>query len=195
MIEGQMARQVIAASDVLRVVMHRIALLVCWSLLRVVECVSVDGTGSWFCTHRVELRFFNFMFRTILIMINHSIVVWFAMPSKKFGRARMSQPFGVTELMIGSNGNTTGSSILEERLKSLKPVNVIWWSFSRIGRRVIFRIWDWSGWATWWLSLWPIRNCMNIMWLQTEIFFTKWGEGLFDVLSRVCMTNGSRLKC
>ena len=46
MIEGQMARQAIAASDVLRVVMHRIALLVCWSLLRVVECVSVDGTGS-----------------------------------------------------------------------------------------------------------------------------------------------------
>ena len=75
MIEGQMARQAIAASDVLRVVMHRIALLVCWSLLRVVECVSVDGTGSRFCTHRVELRFFHFMFRTILIMINHSIVV------------------------------------------------------------------------------------------------------------------------
>ena len=43
MIEGQMARQAIAASDVLRVVMHRIALLVCWSFLRVVECVSVDG--------------------------------------------------------------------------------------------------------------------------------------------------------
>ena len=112
MIEDHMERKAIAAAGVLRLAMHRIVLLVCSSLIHVAECIFIgvqldldDATIDSSC------NFFNFMFRTILIVIKHSMVVRVCdAESNKFGKVRTSLLFGVTELLTGSNENITEGS-------------------------------------------------------------------------------------
>ena len=62
--------------------------------------------------------------------------------AKMFGRVHANHLFALTGLTIMWNGNTAESSILEEKLKSLKLVNIIWLNLSRTCHRVVFLIWD-----------------------------------------------------